>query len=254
MEAIALMQTKDVGFGTYLVLQNDLIGQFIGRHGFWERHLFEIYKNIIRPDDVVLDAGANIGFHTIQFARLAKKVYAYEPQSLIFNILSTNILLNGVTDKVEQYRLGLGDNPCKMKMQPLSMHDEKHGGHNYGGRGLTNGDEGEEEVELICFDKDVDVIKIDVQGSEIYSLTGMESVIDRCEPWFIIENYEGVENDEKVLKFLINKGYIVYRPTDVVPNEDCIAYKPTLEKHKRVKEILELKELDVLKFKIIDNI
>ncbi len=158
--------------------------------------------------------------------------------------------MNGVSEVVEQYRLGLGDNPCKMKMQPLSMHDEKNGNHNFGGRGLTNGEDGEEEVELICFDKDVDIIKIDVQGSEIYSLKGMEAMIDRCEPWFMIENYKEKSNDETVLQFLINKGYIVYRPNAVVPNEDCIAFKPDLDKHKKVKEVLDSKELEILKFSI----
>lgn len=244
-----LIQTNDVGFGTFLAIENDLIGRFVDRYGFWELHLFDIYRNVLTRDDVVLDAGANIGFHTVNLARFSKKVYAYEPQAIIFNLLSANILINGVTDKVEQFRLGLGDKACKMKMQPLSMFDEPNGYHNFGGRGLTSGEDGEEEIELICFDKDVDLIKIDVQGSEIYALKGMESVIDRCEPWFIIENYEN-ENDKKVLDFLINKGYVVYRPTTIAPNEDCIAFKPELEKHKKVQNILECEELKKFNFKI----
>lgn len=244
-----LIQTKDVGFGSYLVIENDLIGQFISIHGFWEQHLFEIYKRLITQDDVILDAGANIGFHTVQFARLGKKVYAYEPQPLIFNILSANLLMNGATDIVEQYRLGLGDTHCKIKMQPLNMFDQKNGCHNFGGRGLTPDDDGEEEVEVVIFDKDVDVIKIDIQGSEIYALKGMEKMIDRCSPWFMIENYEN-ENDQKVLDFLIQKEYIIYRPTQILPPEDCIAFKPELNKHIKIKNILNSKEFEILKFKI----
>jgi hypothetical protein len=76
---------------------------------------------------------------------------------------------------------------------------------------------------------------MDIQGSEIYALKGMESVIDRCEPWFLIENYQGQENDIKVLEFLNSKGYIIYRYE--LKNEDCIAFKP--EKHKRIKDILD---------------
>jgi len=245
-----IRQTNNTGYGSYLVLEDDLIGRFIGNHGFWEIHLVEIYKNLITPDDIILDAGANIGFHTIQFAVLGKKVYAYEPQRLIFNLLSANILLNGATDKIEQYRFGLADKNCKIRMQPLSDFDEDNGCHNYGARGLTTEENGDEEVELVAFDKDVDVIKMDVQGYEIHALKGMESVIDRCQPWFIIENYEEGDNDKKVLDFLISKGYVIYRPMEIVPNEDCIAFKPDLEKHKRIKEVLELKELDILKFKI----
>ena len=249
-----IIQTKNVGYGGYLVLEDDLIGRFISNYGWWEIHLLEIYRHLIKPDDVILDAGANIGFHTLQFAVLGKRVYAYEPQPIIFNLLSANILLNGLTDKIEQYRFGLGDSPGKIKMQPLSMFDEKNGCHNYGGRGTTTDENGEDEIELVQFNKDVDVIKMDIQGSELAALRGMESVIDRCEPWFMIENYEEGDNDKKVLEFLINKGYVIYRPTQIVPKEDCIAFKPSLEKHKKIKELLEINQLEELKFKIITEI
>jgi FkbM family methyltransferase len=243
-----LIQTKDIGLGSFIVIKNDLIGEFIINHGFWELHLFEIYKNLIEPNDVILDAGANIGFHTVQFAKLAKKVYAYEPQPLIFNLLSTNILMSGTTEVVEQFRLGIGDKNCKIKMQPLNRFNESNGWNNFGGRGLTTEDDGEEEIELIQFDKDIDVIKMDIQGSEIYALKGMEKVLDRCSPWFMIENYEGVENDEKVIEFLISKGYVIYRPTNILPNEDCIAFKPSLDKHKKIEKELNSEKYKIFKF------
>lgn len=239
---MTILQTKDAGLGSFLVIENDLIGNFISYYGFWEEHIIYVYQKLIKSDDVILDAGANIGFHTVQFARLGKKVYAYEPQSLIFNILSSNILFNGVTDKVEQYRLGISDKEGTIKMQPLNMFDEKNGMHNYGGRGLTKNEEGEEEVNLIVFNKDVDVIKIDIQGSEIYAFKGMEEMIDRCEPWIMLENYPNGENDKKVLEFLLDKGYIVYRYE--IKDEDCIAFKP--EKHKFIKDTLD--SIEKLKF------
>ena len=236
-----LIQTKDVGLGSFLVIQNDLIGNYIATHGFWEPWLVMIYEKLIQPADVILDAGANIGFHTIQFARLGKKVYAYEPQPIIFNVLTANILLNGVTDIVEQYRLGLSDKQGNIKIQPQV--NDQNGIVNFGGRGLTNNDNGEGYVELIKFDKDVDVVKMDIQGAELYALKGMESIIDRCEPWFLIENYQN-ENDKKVLEFLNSKGYVVYRYE--MKDEDCIAFKP--EKHKRIKDILDsITELKFIK-------
>lgn len=245
-----LLQTTDVGAGSFIVIENDLIGQFMLRHGFWEPHMLHIYSRCIQPTDVILDAGANIGFHTVQFARLGKKVYAYDPQPIIFNLLSTNILFNGVTDKVEQYRLGLSDKPGVIKMQPLNQFDEKNGMHNYGGRGLTMDSVGEEEVALITFDRYVDVIKIDIQGSELYAFKGMESIIDKCEPWIMFENYEDGENDQKALEFLLNKGYVVYRLMNNL-NEDCFAFKPDLEKHKIVKDTLE--SITQFKYKIHKN-
>lgn len=242
-----LLQTTDVGAGSFIVIENDLIGQFILRNGVWEPHLIHIYSQLIQPTDIILDAGANIGFHTVQFARLGKKVYAYDPQPIIFNLLCTNILFNGVTEKVEQYKLGLSDKSGIIKMQPLTQFDESNGMHNFGGRGLTHNETGEEEVELIVFDRDVDVIKIDIQGSEIYAFKGMESVLDRCQPWIMFENYEGQENDEKSLQFLLDKGYVVYRLLHNL-NEDCFAFKPNLEKHSNIEKILN--SINGIKYKI----
>ena len=231
-----LIQTKDVGFGSFIVVEEDLIGRYINHWGFWELHLHNMYSKLITPDDVILDAGANIGFHTVQFAKLGKKVYAYDPQPLIFNILCTNILFNGVTNKVSQYRLGLSDKPGKLKMQPTHETDEWDGVHNFGGRGLTTEDKGEEEVEVVPFNREVNVIKIDVQGSEIYAFKGMENTLDTYEPWIMMENYENGENDKKTLDFLLDKGYVVYRAL-IGNKEDCICFKPN--KHLSVKELLE---------------
>jgi FkbM family methyltransferase len=236
-----LLQTKDIGAGSFIVIENDLIGQFILRHGIWEGHLANIYSQLINETDVILDAGANIGFHTVQFARFGKKVYAYDPQPTIFNLLSANILFNGATDKVEQFRLGLSDKPGSIRMEPVNKFDQPNGMHNFGGRGLTNDETGEESVELVTFDKDVDVIKIDIQGSEIYAFKGMEQMIDRCQPWIMFENYEDGENDKKVLDFLLNKGYVIYRLMNNL-NEDCFAFKPELDNHKKVKIVLESAE------------
>jgi FkbM family methyltransferase len=236
-----LIQTKDIGAGSFVIIENDLIGQYILRHGIWEGHLANIYSQLINETDVILDAGANIGFHTVQFARFGKKVYAYDPQPTIFNLLSANILFNGATDKVEQFRLGLSDKPGSIRMEPVNKFDQPNGMYNFGGRGLTNDETGEESVELVTFDKDVDVIKIDIQGSEIYAFKGMEQMIDRCQPWIMFENYEDGENDKKVLDFLLNKGYVIYRLMSNL-NEDCFAFKPELDNHKKVKIVLESAE------------
>lgn len=244
---VSLIQSHDNGYGSFVVIENDLIGRCINRFGMWEHHLYDIYSQCISPDDIILDAGANIGFHTVQFAKLGKKVYAYDPQPLIFNLLCTNILFNGVTHKVEQYKLGLSDSEGVLRMQPLERFDQKDGCHNFGGRGLqSEGDS--EEVYLTTFDKDVDVIKIDIQGSEIYAFRGMERILDRCEPWIIFENYPEGDDDKKVLGLLKEKGYIIYRSM-IGLKEDCYAIKD-IEKHKKVKEVIE----NVTQYEIkIDN-
>ena len=57
---IKLAQTQDIGLGSFLVIENDLIGNFMLRHGFWEKHIYDIYSKFLTPESIVIDAGANI--------------------------------------------------------------------------------------------------------------------------------------------------------------------------------------------------
>jgi FkbM family methyltransferase len=85
-------------YGNFLINEFDYIGEHIKRRENWEPHLYEFYSQILTKDDVCVDAGANLGFHTVQFGKLSKKVYAFEPQPMIFNQLCSNILLNDSLD------------------------------------------------------------------------------------------------------------------------------------------------------------
>lgn len=231
-----LTQTIDRGLGSFIVPKDDLIGEFIKVHGVWEQHLCFLYSRLIKKTDIILDAGANIGFHSIQFGKLGSKVYSYEPQPSLFNILAANIAINDLSEKVFPYRFGLSDKNSTIKFTPLAKCLDNCGLMNYGGRGLTNDEEGEGEIEVVPFNYDVDVIKMDIQGGELYALKGMESILDKCNPWIMIENYTWAENDKLVLKFLYDKGYTIYRLM-VGNNEDCFAFKDNVPDHSLIKNL-----------------
>ena len=226
---------KETQFGNFCLLEHDLISNCINDYGVWEHHLWFLYKEFIKPNYIIIDGGANIGFHTTQFAALANegKVYSFEPQPLIYNILTTNILLNGASDIVEQYRLGLGDQAnLKLKMTPIKEQEFSPTCINYGGRGLTNSDQGEEEVSTITIDDlkldRLDFIKLDVQGFELATLQGGVSTIQTNHPLMFLENYPNSEEDQQVIKLLEEWGYEIYR-LEVGHREDCIAAYP--QKH-----------------------
>lgn len=243
MDTLNLIQTQDRGFGSFIVIGNDLIGRYINTHGFWEVHLMNMYANFMKETDVVLDAGANIGFHTVHMSKRCKHVHAFEPQPLMFNLLSTNILFSNSTHNVTQYRLGLGDREEIVKMQPLKNFDEADGTHNFGGRGISKEDDGDEAVYIVPFDSlnlDVDVVKIDVQGYELFAFNGMLETLKRCQPWIMLENYmgEGHEDDEKVLDLLFDLGYEIYRFKGT-SEEDCLCINKNNPDHDRIRETVE---------------
>ena len=241
---IRIKETQNRGFGSFLVIEDDLIGRYIDRMGFWEIHLLYLYDKFLGPEDTALDAGANIGFHTVNMALRCKKVYSFEPQRLIYNLLSTNILFSDVSKKVDQYRYGLSDSNGTLEMEPLANHDERDGSHNYGGRGLIDEGKGEEQVILKTFDGfnlDIDLLKIDIQGHELYAIRGMMNTLQRCKPWILLENYIDLENDQLVIEKLKGIGYNIYRPKQdqAISREDCVCLHPDNLKHYKIKECLE---------------
>jgi FkbM family methyltransferase len=224
---------KETQFGHFCLIEEDLISNCINNYGGWEQHLQYFYTQFIKPDDVIIDGGANIGFHSIQFAKLANKgkIYSFDPQPLIFNVLSTNILINGATDVIKQFKLGLSDKVSKnLKMTPLKEQFFSPGCINYGGRGLTDSDQGEEDVETTTIDTlnllKLDVIKLDIQGSELQALLGGENTIKSNYPLMFVENYLNQESDQQVIKLLKEWGYKIYRLLCTEYQEDCIVLHP----------------------------
>ncbi len=242
MEDISLY-FKQSSFGQFCLVEKDLISNNINTTGVWEPHLYYFYSQFIKADYVVVDGGANIGFHSVQFAKLASegKVYCFEPQPLIFNVLSTNSLLNGLSNIISQYRLGLGDKPNNLRMTPLQKQVFNENCINWGGRGLTDGQEGEEIVETITLDslnlKKLDLIKLDVQGFEYKAFMGGEKTIKKHTPIIFLENYPTSEIDQKVIKLLKNWGYAKYRLLCTQYKEDCILLNPKI--HNKEIEFIE---------------
>lgn len=68
----------------------------------------------IKPSDIVLDIGANIGAVTIPLAKVAKKVYAVEP--LFTEELEQNIKLN-LLNNVEIIKYGIGPDADKIRYE-----------------------------------------------------------------------------------------------------------------------------------------
>src|SRR5215212_3392726 len=75
--------------------------QYIGRsldlYGEFSEGETVLFQQIIRPGMIVVDAGANIGVHTLYFAQAtgpSGRVIAIEPQRSIFHLLCGNLALN----------------------------------------------------------------------------------------------------------------------------------------------------------------
>jgi FkbM family methyltransferase len=237
-KSLEIIETQ---FGNFIIDEYDLIGNFIKNNKVWEYHLYEIYSSIITPEYYCIDAGANLGFHSIQFGRLGKKVYSFEPQRYIFNQLSTNILLNGLDNIIDTHRVGLGNKEEIQQLWNIEHEDWVGGGaHNWGGRGIiqegyggerANKNEIREEdiIKVISLDSlnisKCNLIKIDVQGYEYYLLEGANKLINKFKPILFLENpilgEEDIKSSLKTKEYLLDMNYDFYR-IGIGNKDDCI--------------------------------
>lgn len=144
----------------------------------------EMFKEVVKEGDVVVDLGANMGYFTLLAARLIGrkgKVYAFEPEPINYGVLTKNIELNGYNwvipiQKAVSNKAGI----ARLYISPEDT------GHNtltqYDGR-YDNGREFV-EVETVALDEffkdkehQIDVIKMDIEGAEMLALSGMDRAI-----------------------------------------------------------------------------
>ena len=239
-------------FGNFLVNELDLIGNCILNTGTWEPHLHEFYSQILKSDDICIDAGANLGFHTMQFGKLSKKVYAFEPQPMIYNQLCANILFNDLDNVIIPYRLAIGDKKDIKQMWDIKNEGWKNmgdGAYNWGGRGIEHkdatftSDEVREHDTVDVIDLDsfniphCELFKIDIQGYEYYAFIGAEKIIKHNKPVILLENCIERKLDIKVIDYLKEIGYKSYRYY-INTNEDCILIHPDNSKYNISLEVI----------------
>src|ERR1700722_3531159 len=58
-------------------------------------------KNLIKPGDVFVDAGANLGYYTLLAIRVgASHAYAFEAQPSTHELLGKNVIINWMTKSI----------------------------------------------------------------------------------------------------------------------------------------------------------
>ena len=179
-------------YGRMLYNIHDIyIGRSLSIYGEYCRHEIELMQQYLRPGDTVVEAGANIGTHTLPLAQAvgeSGQVWAYEPQRIVNQTLNANVALNHLTNVRTLWALagaqaGSADVPVIDPRQP----------RNFGGVSMTDGEyDRSEQVPVIPVD-DLPLpacrcIKADVEGAESEVLRGAEQTIAKYRPMLYVEN------------------------------------------------------------------
>jgi FkbM family methyltransferase len=194
--------------------------------GAFELATVRAYERIVRPGDVVLDIGANIGAHALHLARAVGaggKVWAIEPTDYAIGKLRANIALNPnlgsriiccqlmLVERAEGYAV-----PPLHSSWPLIGESDLHKQH--GGRLMSA--KNARAVTLDTFISEfaierVDFIKLDIDGHECGMLRGARETLKTLRPVILLELSphqldEGGGSIEELIDLLAAAGYTLY--------------------------------------------
>ncbi len=182
----------------------DAVQRFIMLNStFYEAHQMGLARPFIAAGSVIVDAGANIGNHTLFFAKVcgAAEVHSFEPLKTIFSILERNVALNALTNvRCHNAALGavrgrgaLASFPTQ-NISASTFHLE--GGGDYAVLRL-------DDVPL----ERLDLLKIDVEGTHVTLLEGARQTLARHRPLIWIEMRPAQDEFEPGDAMLRSLGY-----------------------------------------------
>jgi FkbM family methyltransferase len=181
--------------------------------GAYELRSLRAYAPLIRPGDTVFDIGANIGAHTLHFARLvgpAGRVFAFEPTDFAVAKLRRNLALNpGLAACVSLQQCFLvAERTDKLPSAipaswPVgSWHDDLHWGHLGKSKALTAATATTaDEFCAAAGIQRIDFVKLDVDGHEYPVLRGFRQSLERFRPPLLIEIAPFIYSGDKAGEF-----------------------------------------------------
>ncbi|MEH6518443.1 MAG: FkbM family methyltransferase [Halioglobus sp.] len=147
----------------------------------WEPFETSLFVDLLKPGDVVVDVGANLGYFSIIAGALiggAGRVFAFEPDPDNYALVLANIALNDFGDRVAAEPAGLSDQDQDGR---LYLSEDNLGDHRiFPGADARNSC----EIKLLNGSEflgtrvsRVDFLKVDTQGSEYAVLAGLMSLL-----------------------------------------------------------------------------
>jgi FkbM family methyltransferase len=167
----------------------------------FEYETLELFTNLLNPNSVVLDIGANIGLFSILGSKYITgqgKIYAFEPTTKTFEMLQKNIEANGITN-VDAYKIAFSNTKTLVSMQPPKDGVPEYSGDSFNQIRYVEKEEQGDVIMTSLLDEfvvekgihHVDVIKIDIEGAELFCFEGGITFLSKKhKPVIIFECFE----------------------------------------------------------------
>jgi FkbM family methyltransferase len=196
------------------------IGRWLFLNAYWTyKTLWEpdigFLRRLLRPDDWVVDIGANVGFFSNRFCEWVAgngRVLAFEPERENFRTLAQLARRRRLSGVLLARQCLVADADTTL---PLALNPDNPADHRIGSDGIPT-----PAVRLDTALSELDwpsigLIKIDVQGAEALVLSGAQETLRRSRPAIFIELDEAAlcrfgSSPEEIEHQLASLGYAMY--------------------------------------------
>ena len=193
----------------------DFVQRRIRHFGIFEHNLTSFTRRELRPGDVYLDIGANVGYFTLLASRQVGpkgRVISVEADPWTFRRLVDNVELNDCPN-VRALNVAATGEPCKVRIE------RKDAGNS--GTNSIAADQAEGNIEGWTFEtiagddlSNISFIKIDIEGSEAPILKAILDLSGRLSNQLIVASEVSEASAAFVAKF-IAAGFDAYLMTNI---------------------------------------
>jgi len=190
------------------------VGQALEHYGEYGEHEVALFARIMQGFQAcdAIEVGSNIGSQSVPLSRLARRLYAFEPQPTIFQTLCANLAINDVRN-CQAFPMGSGECDGTFVVPPVGYDSSG----NFGSVSLAPDGQGT-PVQVVALDSfmaslvpdlRVRLIKVDVEGMERAVLMGARQQIARDRPFLYVEN-DRIDQSEALICSMREMGYRLY--------------------------------------------
>lgn len=193
------------GRGKLAAPSNDHLFNELKKGKVVDDFLLPVFEKYVKKDSVVVDVGANFGVFSVWLSQMAKRVYSYEIQWLMYENLKTNLFLNQCKN-VLAFDEGLFSKKTCMnfskKLDGWVGTSDPSNADLVKSFGSISFETCEGDTEFITstlndeflayMNVKIDFIKIDAEGCDVDIILGGENVIKRDHPVIAFEFNESL--------------------------------------------------------------
>jgi FkbM family methyltransferase len=200
-----------------------LIAPWLLIHGEWEPEETEVFKKLLKPGDVFVDVGANIGYYTLLAVRCgASRVYSFEPQENTYELLGKNVIINWMTSVVTFERLAVFSHTTNLDFFARNAYPGNSSIGVSSAEQLQKWFDTADRVRVPAVSLDdyfsdkpgqIDLLKVDVEGAEAAVFEGARRILSSnpdirilCE-WSPDQMATAKQNSERLVQLWAELGF-----------------------------------------------